>query len=211
MTGAGVAAVVAAGDVVGVRFHGRGGQGVLALAEGLAAAVAHDGRVAQAWSFGAQRTGAPLVCCCRINDPTPGTAPLADPLVIVVRDVSVMGAVDVLGGLRPDGWLLLDTPYRPAELGLGPVADALPPHHTVGVPATALALSHLGRPLPNSALLGALAALTGVASLDGVRHAVAARTLRQNQLQAHRRGARAALAAAEAAYAQVLARLEPAG
>ncbi|KGM17058.1 hypothetical protein N867_10525, partial [Actinotalea fermentans ATCC 43279 = JCM 9966 = DSM 3133] len=144
----GVSAAVAAGDVVGVRFHGRGGQGVLALAEGLALAVRHDGHPASAWSFGAQRTGAPLVCCCRINDATPGTAPLADPRVVVVRDVSVMGAVDVLDGLARDGWLLLDTPHRPAELGLGPVAAALPPHHAAAVPASELARTHLGRPMP---------------------------------------------------------------
>lgn len=204
MTSAGnVAADVAAGAVVGVRFHGRGGQGVLALAEGLAIAVRHEGHPAQAWSFGAQRTGAPLVCCCRVNDATTGTAPMADPLVIVVRDVSVMGTADVLAGLRPDGWLLLDTPHRPAELGLGPLVAALPPAHAVGVPATELARTHLGRPLPNAALLGALAALTGLVSLEAVEHAIAVRT--------HRRGARGAVAAAAAAYDQVLGRLQPTG
>ena len=144
-----------------------------------------------------------MVCCCRINDAAPGTAPLADPLVIVVRDVSVMGATDVLAGLRPDGWLLLDTPHRPDELGLGPVVAGLPAEHAVAVPATELARTHLGRPLPNAALLGALAALTGVVGFDAVHHAIGVRT--------HRRAGRGAVAAAEAAYAQVLGRLQPAG
>lgn len=166
----------------------------------------HDGHPAQAWSFGAQRTGAPLVCCCRINDATPGSAPLADPRVVVVRDVSVMGAVDVLAGLASDGWLLLDTPHPPAELGLGPVAAALPPHHVAAVPATELARTHLGRPMPNSALLGALAGLTGVASLEAVQRAIKERTHRHSS----RRGQRGALAAAEAAYT-LLGRLEPTG
>lgn len=206
-----MAAAVAAGGVVGVRFHGRGGQGVLALAEGLALAVRHGGHPAQAWSFGAQRTGSPLVCCCRINDTLPLTAPIADPMVIVVRDISVMGVGDVLAGLRPDGWLLLDTPHRPDELGLGPVAAALPAGHTVAVPATELARTHLGRPLPNSALLGALAALTGLVSLDAVEHAIAVKTHRQGARPTHRRGTRGAVAAAAAAYAQVQGRLQPAG
>lgn len=196
-TAEGMARAVADGAVVGVRFHGRGGQGVLALAEGLALAVRHEGRPANAWTFGAQRTGAPVVCCCRVNDAEPGTAPLAEPQVIVVRDVSVMGALDVLTGLRPDGWLLLDSPHRPADLGLGPVVAALPEDHAVAVGATELARTHLGRPLPNSALLGALAALTGVVGLDAVHHAI--------DVTSHRRG-RAALAAAEAAYHQVLGR-----
>lgn len=203
MTGAReMARAVADGAVVGVRFHGRGGQGVLALAEGLALAVRHEGHPAQAWTFGAQRTGAPVVCCCRINDAEPGRAPLADPQVIVVRDVSVMGAADVLVGLRPDGWLLLDTPHRPADLGLGPAVAALPAHHAVAVGATELARAHLGRPMPNAALLGALAALTGVVGLDAVHHAIDAK--------GHRRAGRGALAAADAAYHEVLDRLEPA-
>ena len=198
-----MAAAVAGGAVVGVRFHGRGGQGVLALAEGLALAIRHEGRPAYAWSFGAQRTGAPLVCCCRVNDGTPGTAPLADPHVIVVRDTSVMGTTDVLAGLRPDGWLLLDTPHPPEDLGLGPVAADLPPHHVAAVAATELALAHLGRPLPNAALLGALAALTGLAPFEAVEHAIA--------VKAHRRAGRGAVAAAHAAYTQVLGRLQPTG
>ena len=207
----GMAAAVAAGTVVGVRFHGRGGQGVLALAEGLALAVRHEGHLAHAWSFGSQRTGAPLVCCCRVNDAAPVTAPIADPAVIVVRDVSVMGTGDILAGLRPDGWLLLDTPHRLTELGLGPVVAALPPGHAVAVPATELARTHLGRPLPNSALLGALAALTGLASLQAVEHAIAVKTHRQAHRQTTRRGAKGAVSAAAAAYALVQGRFQPAG
>ena len=42
----------------------------------------------------------------------------------------------------------------------------------VTVPATDLAREQLGRPLPNTALLGAFAALTGVVALDAVQDAI---------------------------------------
>ena len=52
-----------------VRFHGRGGQGVVTAAELLAAAAFIEGRYAQAFpSFGSERMGAPVMSFCRIDD-----------------------------------------------------------------------------------------------------------------------------------------------
>src|SRR5215203_5393786 len=52
-----------------VRIHGRGGQGVVTTAELLSVAAFIEGRHAQAFpSFGSERTGAPVVAFCRIDD-----------------------------------------------------------------------------------------------------------------------------------------------
>ena len=52
-----------------VRIHGRGGQGVVTAAELLSVAAFNEGRHAQAFpSFGSERTGAPVVSFCRIDD-----------------------------------------------------------------------------------------------------------------------------------------------
>ena len=52
-----------------VRIHGRGGQGVVTAAELLSLAAFQEGRHAQAFpSFGSERTGAPVVSFCRIDD-----------------------------------------------------------------------------------------------------------------------------------------------
>ena len=52
-----------------VRIHGRGGQGVVTAAELLSVAAFLEGRHAQAFpSFGSERTGAPVVAFCRIDD-----------------------------------------------------------------------------------------------------------------------------------------------
>jgi pyruvate ferredoxin oxidoreductase gamma subunit len=61
------------------------------------------------------------------------------------------------------------------ELGLVELAARLPVGHAVTLPATELAMAHVGRAVPNAALLGALAGVTGVVSLQAVQHAFAER------------------------------------
>jgi pyruvate ferredoxin oxidoreductase gamma subunit len=52
-----------------LRIHGRGGQGVVTAAEMLSIAAFAEGRHAQAFpSFGSERTGAPVVAFCRIDN-----------------------------------------------------------------------------------------------------------------------------------------------
>jgi pyruvate ferredoxin oxidoreductase gamma subunit len=54
-----------------VRIHGRGGQGAVTAAEMLSVAAFDEGRHAQAFpTFGSERTGAPVVSFCRIDDKT---------------------------------------------------------------------------------------------------------------------------------------------
>jgi pyruvate ferredoxin oxidoreductase gamma subunit len=80
--------------------------------------------------------------------------------------------VDVFGGLRPGGSVLLNTSKDFAALGLDDLERRLGPDHCVAVPATDIAREHLGRPVPNVPLLGAFAALSGVVSLESVQRAI---------------------------------------
>lgn len=157
-----------------VRIHGRGGQGVVTAAEMLSVAAFIEGRHAQAFpSFGSERTGAPVVAFCRIADgPIRLREPVLDPDCLIVQDATLFHAVDVFQGLKPDGWLLVNTNKPLAELGIGPVIDRLPKGHAVQVPASEIALRHVGRPLPNAALLGAFAALGGLIHIDAVEQAI---------------------------------------
>ena len=183
---------------VEVRFHGRGGQGVVTAAELLSTAAFDQGRSAQAIpSFGSERTGAPVVAYCRVSDhPIRSHDPVTTPDVVVVQDPTMLHVPGILDGLRPDGLLLVNSTKEPGDLGLA--------GHTrvVTVAATDLARERLGRPLPNTALLGALAGLTGVVSLASVQQAIRARF----------RGEAAELNAALAAdgHALALAHLETA-
>ena len=58
------------------------------------------------------------------------------------------------------------------ELGLADIAQRFRRERLTTVPATEIALKHLGRPLPNAVLLGGFAALSGLISLDAVAHAI---------------------------------------
>jgi pyruvate ferredoxin oxidoreductase gamma subunit len=160
--------------MIEIRIHGRGGQGVVTAAELLSVAAFDEGRHAQAFpTFGSERTGAPVVSFCRIDDrPIRSRDPIAEPDVVIVQDPTLLHQVDLFGGLRDDGWVLLNTSKDLAEIGLADLVDRLGRERCLAVPATEIAREHLGRPLPNVPLLGAFAALTGVVSLASVQKAI---------------------------------------
>jgi pyruvate ferredoxin oxidoreductase gamma subunit len=157
-----------------IRLHGRGGQGVVTAAEMLSLAAFEQGRHAQAFpSFGSERTGAPVVAFCRIDDAEIRLRePVLHPDMLIVQDPTLLHQVDVFQGLKPDGYVLINSRRSLDELGLGEFARKYRAERLATVPATEIALRHLGRPLPNAVLLGGLAALSGVVTLEAVQHAV---------------------------------------
>jgi pyruvate ferredoxin oxidoreductase gamma subunit len=157
-----------------VRIHGRGGQGAVTAAEMLSVAAFGEGRHAQAFpTFGSERTGAPVVSFCRIDDRAIRLRePISHPDALIVQDPTLLHQVDLFAGLSPEGYLLVNTSRSLAELGLAELADTLDVRRVATVPATDLAREHLGRPLPNAALLGGFAALTGQVSLRAVCDAI---------------------------------------
>jgi pyruvate ferredoxin oxidoreductase gamma subunit len=157
-----------------LRIHGRGGQGVVTAAELLAVAAFNEGAHAQAFpSFGSERTGAPVVSFCRIDDKEIRLRePILEPDSLIVQDPTLFSAVDVLGGLKSGGYLLVNTNKRLDQLPLGGMTGGL--ERCRAVAASEIALKHIGRPLPNAALLGAFAALTGRVRLGSVLSAIRA-------------------------------------
>jgi pyruvate ferredoxin oxidoreductase gamma subunit len=160
-----------------VRFHGRGGQGVVTAAELLAVAAFSEGRYAQAFpSFGSERMGAPVMSFCRIDDkPIRTREPVAEPDALLIQDSTLLHTSDLFAGLTADGCVLVNSARGFAELGLAGLAAEHPAGRLLVVPATALAMSHLGRPLPGAPMLGGLAALAGPVSLDAVLAAIGER------------------------------------
>jgi pyruvate ferredoxin oxidoreductase gamma subunit len=129
------------------------------------------GKHAQAFpSFGSERTGAPVVSFCRIDDePIRVREPIAEPDALIVQDPTLLHQVALFEGLQPDGYVLINSSRSFEELGLGELELA---GRRMTVPATDLARTHLGRPLPNAVLLGAFAAVTGVVTIDAVESAI---------------------------------------
>jgi pyruvate ferredoxin oxidoreductase gamma subunit len=143
-----------------VRIHGRGGQGVVTAAELLSVAAFIKGRHAQAFpTFGSERTGAPVVSFCRIADtPIRVREPIAHPDALIVQDPTLLHLPEVLAGVKPGAPVLVNT-SRAVE-GM------------LAVPATELARRHIGKPIPNAALLGGFAALSPLVSIGAVEAAL---------------------------------------
>ena len=185
-----------------VRIHGRGGQGVVSAAEMLSTAAFDEGRYAQAFpSFGSERMGAPVVAFCRIDDKEIRLRePVLQPDALIIQDPTLLHQVDLFSGLSPTGYILINSTRSFDALGLGEFVRDFDRHHLCTVPATELALKHVGRPLPNAALLGGFAAISGQLRFDSVAQAI------QDKFPG-KVGA-ANVAAARAAYDSTLAALQ---
>jgi len=157
-----------------VRIHGRGGQGVVTAAEMLSIAAFEEGRHAQAFpSFGSERTGAPVVAFCRIADTEIRLRePIMEPDALIIQDPTLLHQVDVFAGLKPDGYILINTNRSFEDLGLGEFVRDRHPARLCTLAATELALKHVGRPVPNVPLLGGFAAVAGLIKLDSVIKAI---------------------------------------
>ena len=186
-----------------VRIHGRGGQGVVSAAEMLSVAAFDEGRHAQAFpSFGSERMGAPVMAFCRIDEREIRLRePVMEPDALIIQDPTLLHQVDLFSGLKPDGYILVNSTRDFAELGIDELVGRFPPGHARTVAASELALAHAGRALPNAALLGGFAAMTGKLSIESVEHAIRAKF-------AGKVGEGNA-AAARAAYESLLATRQP--
>ena len=157
-----------------IRIHGRGGQGVVTAAELLSVAAFKEGRHAQAFpSFGSERMGAPVVSFCRLHDREIRLRePVQEPDALIIQDPTLLHAVDVFNGLKPTGYILINSKRSFKGLGIAEFVAGFPANHVRDLAATELAMKHIGRPLPNAALLGGFAAISGEMRMDSVAEAI---------------------------------------
>ena len=157
-----------------IRIHGRGGQGVVSAAEMLSVAAFREGRHAQAFpSFGSERMGAPVVAFCRIDDREIRLRePVMAPDALIIQDPTLLHQVDVFAGLKPGGYILINTNRSFDQLGIGDFVRDWPARNLCTLAATELAVKHVGRPVPNVPLLAGFAAASGRVSLESVIAAI---------------------------------------
>jgi len=154
-----------------IRIHGRGGQGSLVLAQFMAIAALEDGKYGQAFPFlggGGERRGKPIVAFCRLSGaPIRRRSRVAEPDYVIVQDPTILEELDVLEGMRLGGTVLINT-----EKEIDSLKSNERPAAIYTISADSLARKILGRPIINTALLGAFAALTEEISLDAALKAV---------------------------------------
>ncbi len=157
--------------MIEVRFHGRGGQGVVTAADILAMAAFYDGKECQSFPFfGVERRGAPVTAFARIDaKPVRRRSQIYNPDYVIVQDSTLLDVTNVVEGLKDEGKVILNTEKSPEQLGLDTKAEVST------LDATRLALDVLGAPIVNTTMLGVFAAATGEISLDGLKKAIEAR------------------------------------
>ncbi len=158
-----------------VRFHGRGGQGAVTAAELLAVAAGEEGKSSQAFPFfGVERRGAPVTSFCRINDkPIRVHQQVYAPDFVVVLDEGLLDYVDVASGLKENGVVVVNS-----KCDARAFSEKLKVKEGVKVfvvDATGIALKSLGKPIVNTAMLGAFAKASGLVGLESVKKAVSER------------------------------------
>jgi len=154
-----------------IRWHGRGGQGAWTASELLARAAIQEGKYIQSFpEFGPERMGAPVNAFTRISDaPINLHCTIYSPDVVAVLDPTLLKTVPVTEGLKKDGILVINTRETLAQL-----AKQLnfPKRQLWTIPATDIAVEILGRPITNTAMLGAVARAAELVSLKSIKEAV---------------------------------------
>jgi len=154
-----------------IRWHGRAGQGVITSSRLLAQAALLERKHVQAFpEFGPERLGAPISGFTRISDEVIETrSQIHDPGFVVVLDSTLLGIVDVTEGLLEKGNVILNSPKRPAEMASRLSLDQ---DQVRTINATRLAMEITGRPIVNTAMLGALARAVPLVSLNSIESAI---------------------------------------
>ena len=147
--------------MIEIRFHGRGGQGVVTSAEILAISAFKDKKYSQAFPFfGTERRGAPVVAFTRVDDKFIRTREqIYNPDYVVVLDSTLLDVVDVTQGLKDSGTLIINTNK---DVNLKTKAKVKT------VDATGIALKIIGKPFVNTPMIGALVGATGLVNIDSV-------------------------------------------
>jgi len=180
-----------------IRWHGRGGQGTVTAAKMLASAAIIRGKYGQAMpEFGLERSGTPVKVSTRISDnPINTRAPVDSPEIVIITDPSLMFTIRnvIVGGTDENTIFIINTSF-PAEkvrqiLGI-------PNNELWIVDASKIAMEELGRNIPNTAVLGAVAKATGLVDLEALEQEITEafgassklRNVLEQNLKALRRG-----------------------
>lgn len=148
--------------MIEVLWHGRGGQGAFTAARLLGAAASlAEGRFALAFpSFGPERRGAPMRAFTKLDDrPIGDRSASSQADFVVYLDETLLGCAWE-SELKPGGKVLVNSTRHHGD------------PRVLSVDANGISASVLGRPIPNTAFLGALAALSGRVDVEDVREAV---------------------------------------
>ncbi len=152
---------MAVNDMVEIRWHGRGGQGAKMACLLLADVAGLQGKFVQGFpEYGPERMGAPITAYNRISEKRCSIhSNIYYPDYVAVVDESLLDSVDVTGGLKAGGAIIINTPSSPAEMRprlrgwAGKVCT---------IDARRISEEILGSNFPNTPMLAAVVKVSGV-------------------------------------------------
>lgn len=146
-----------------IRFHGKGGQGVVKSAQLIVQSVVEEGSYAHFIpSFGVERKGSPVHGFLRLdNKDIKLKSQVYKPEAVIIYDDSLLKLPGTLAGLQQGGTVLINSDKTLGELGLPAEAE-----HVYIVNATKIALDVINSDIPNTAILGAYAKVIGDVDWD---------------------------------------------
>lgn len=144
-----------------IRWHGRGGQGAKTAALLLADVAFKTGKYVQGFpEYGPERMGAPITAYNRISDEQIRVhSNIYTPALVVVVDETLLHSVDVTAGLKEDGAIIVNTPKSAEEIR--PLLNGYE-GDVYTVDARTISIEALGKYFPNSPMLAAAVAVSGV-------------------------------------------------
>jgi pyruvate ferredoxin oxidoreductase gamma subunit len=184
-------------STVEIRWHGRGGQGVVTANEILAGAALREGKYIKAFpEFGPERMGAPIRAFARISDrPINVHSQVYYPDYVVVLDPTLLSSRMIREGLKEKGALIAN--YGEGNAKLHTLLDNGFPVHSVN--ATKISMEEIGKPMANTAMLGAFVRISKLVDIKTVTSELAARFAGKFNQEVSNRNVRAV----ERAYEEV--------
>jgi pyruvate ferredoxin oxidoreductase gamma subunit len=156
---------MATNNMVEIRWHGRGGQGAKMACLLLADVAGLEGKFVQGFpEYGPERMGAPITAYNRISEKRCSIhSNIYSPDYVVVVDESLLDSVDVTGGLKEGGAIIINTPNSPQEMRprlqgwTGKICT---------LDARRISEEILGRNFPNTPMLAATVKVSGVMEIE---------------------------------------------
>lgn len=169
-------------DLIQVRVHGRGGQGVVTAAELIALSAFYDNKYAQAFPFfGVERSGAPIMAFARISNHKIKTREqVYSPNFLIIQDATLLDDEDILKGSHTDTKILINTPEDREAIYKKLTATCLQSKSCLTIKlenifttkATEIAMEVIGKNIVNTVILGALVKYGKLFTMESLKKAV---------------------------------------
>jgi len=152
-----------------IRWHGRGGQGVVTAAKIFGMSVSLYGNYfAQSFpAFGVERRGSPVLAFTKVASvPILDRSQIYEPDFVVVFDMGLLETIDVTAGLKIGGKILLNSDKVPKKL------ISVKEYEIFAINTTKIALQIIGKPIMNTSMVGALSAIYENVNFSSVEKAI---------------------------------------